>query len=181
VSETADLEPKTFDVIAFTKGRNYPEDTVTIYTDEAGAYELSKLDFKISRTNPNNPEAVETLERDREDLRERIKSSALKVHMRAVPFSVLEAIDDKVNAEFDGEQVTDEEKTERLVHSRLAAHIVSVTNASGQTDSRTWSADDIAAWDQALPRESVRKLIETMTALTFKATYFEEAGLNADF
>lgn len=171
-----ELDPKTFNTLEFIGGGNYPTEDVTVYTDQAAAYKISQLESELAAAG-NDPESAEIVIRDINELKAKIKDSALVFHMRGVPQYILGEIAKKVEAEVEDET----ERRDKVTAERLAAHIVSVTNAKGQTDTRVWDAESMDVLDRYLPAESMRRLAEAMIRLSFKSTYFEEAGLDADF
>ena len=76
-AETATLSKETFSFFDVLSGVSYPKDVLTIYMDEAAAYDLEKLLREISGTSENDvtEESVEALRVKAEALKSRIENS----------------------------------------------------------------------------------------------------------
>lgn len=160
----------TFDVFATIIGSTYPEDTVTVYTDQKSAYEAHKLELAIA--DETDDERVNELDAQRKELIKAVKDSALVVRMRGVPSPVQEAIETKHK---------DEEDKDAFTFDLVAAHILDITNAQGEVDSRAWDGELVKALLNGIPGENASRILNKVTELTLKARYFEEVEVSEDF
>lgn len=168
----------SFDIFETIAGRTYPEDKVQVYTDQASAYEIFKLEKEIA--DEKDGDRVNALDAKRKELVSKVKDSQLTFRMRGLPGTVRKAIETKLDAEFGAETFNDE-RSEALTFELLAAHILDVANTAGAVDSRAWKREDIDNLLHGLPDEDAPRLINKMHELTLKAAYFENVEVSPDF
>lgn len=134
---TEELSPKTFDLLAALHGATLPEDTVEIYTDEAGAYKIVKLNRELDRAELiGKAEEAKALLEEFESLRDQLRQSRLTFTVRGISKEVRKAITLKVLREF--QETTHENEAEATLEAQekvnallWAAHLVKVEDASG--------------------------------------------------
>lgn len=170
---------KTFSVLDAAKGRSYPTDEVTVYTDVASLYLLNELDA-IANDAETGDEA-NAVEPAVAELREKIKESALTFHLRGFSPGVRTSINDETRALF-GEEVDLDEGDPLIwrLNKYVSESIISVTNTEGAVDEHRWSDEDVASLRGLLPDEEWVKLQDLTLKLSFESWHFDEA-VNADF
>lgn len=170
---------KTFSVLDAAKGRSYPTDEVTVYTDVASLYHLNELDA-IANDAETGDEA-NVVEPEIAELREKIKASAMTFYLRGFSPGVRESINDEARAKFGDDVSLD--KGDPLVwrlNRYINESIITVTNAEGAVDKHRWTYDDVVSLRGFLPDEEFLKIQDKMFELSLASWKFDEA-VNADF
>jgi hypothetical protein len=162
----------TFNLSEVIKGRGFPQKTVTVYTDAEAAFRLVELNKKMSDTK--DKDALEKLEVESQKLAEVVKSSRLDFHMQGVPQAVIETVESKADKLYpsDDEQSRSDEWFKAYIAELVALNIVSVTDASGNTDQKTFTYEDAVELRSYLPTESWTILVSTMQKLTLASGFF---------
>lgn len=179
----------TFSVLDAIKGRSYPQDQVTVYTDEAAAYRVHRLNEINS--NENDAAAHEEQVRQIEELKESVKGSALTFRMRGIGSAVKKSVHDEAMTKFGAEEFDEagnwikggdryNEGGQWSDDKILAEHIISVTDAAGNVDDHHWSVGDVEALREWLPDQSLTELKNLVRKLSFTADYFD-ASVTPDF
>jgi len=170
---------KTFSVLDAAKGRSYPTDEVTVYTDVASLYLLNELDTTVN--DAETGEEANAVEPEIAELREKIKASAMTFHLRGFSPGVRESINDEARAKF-GEDVNLDEGDPLVwrLNRFINESIIRATNVEGAVDEHRWTYDDVVALRGILPDEESVKIQDLMLELSFKSWQFDEA-VNADF
>lgn len=159
-TETTNLNPDDFDIIAFIEGSNYPEKTVTLYTNGKAALELRD----------------ETDESRIKELQKQIADSALTFTLRGLAPKVVEVMMNKMNV--NSKDISDEERVKRFIESTdalTAATIVKVVTADGREDKRAWDTERAAALRGVLLQSEYEKLSEGVATVNFDGKLFDEA------
>lgn len=175
-------DPKTFDFLDFIGGgRTYPTDEITVYLDEAAAYELHKIEKQIA--NETDAAKVDELDAQRKAHLDAIAHTSMRFTLKGLPDDIRSAVNKATDAMFGEEPPEDQaaEKSRYGVNAMFAAHIVSVTNAKGETADATWDAETVGALFKVLPEEETIKCLNAMSDLTFKARYLEDVEVTPDF
>lgn len=176
------LQKGTFNVLDAAKGRSYPTDKVTLYTDFKAEYEVRKVEARIAElADKNATKAVvkerNELESKREACLEAIKASALTFHLRGIAPGVHEAIYKEADAHLADEnntEITDEDSRNKFANDAvIAAHIVKVVNAEGAEDTE-WSTEKVSALHEVLPDGELIKLLAKVSELSFQAAAFDQ-------
>lgn len=165
-TETTPLDPDEFDIIDFIEGSNYPEKTVTVYTNGKAALEL--------RTLNEAPEA----ERDSaaiEAKQAEIEASALTFTLRGLAPAIIEVMMKKI--EVNSKDITDEERVKRFLESTdslTAASIKGVKTADGREDKRAWDTARAAKLRGHLVSSEYEKLADGVNTVNFDAKLFSD-------
>lgn len=165
----------TFNLSEVIKGRGYPQKTVTIYTDAEAAFKLVELDKKMSQlSKAGDKEALEAFEKESAELTEAVRSSRLDFHMQGVPQAIIETVEAKIDKVYPSqdEEGRNDDWFKAYIAELVALNIVSVTDANGNTDKRTFSYDDAVELRSYLPTESWAILVSTMQKLTLASGFF---------
>lgn len=185
MSETTELNPRTFDVLAMAKGesRSYPQDILDVYLDEGAAHKAYQIEQKIAYEK--DPEKVTALDAERNALLEGVKGSRLTFHMKGLSQKVIKAVEDKADAKFgQADDIDGKPHQEKILWRNmawLAAHIADVYNATDERDPRVWTSEAVYELAEVLPATEFNKLMLKMQELTFKAAYFEQMEVTPDF
>lgn len=172
------LAEGTFDVLSAARGNAYPTDNILIFTDQALAYEIRKVEAQIN--GENDGELVNQLDEYKQSLIEDLKETSLRFYLRGHAPGVTKKLKREADKQFgkdfalkDG--YTLEDKNLWLNYSYLAEDIVQIENAQGQFDQTPKTYDDIvelAAW---IPGPEFDKVFNLMFELTFASSVFDEA------
>lgn len=166
----------TFNVLDVAKGRGYPQDIVTIYTDTAPAYEIKRLHKSVA--TETDDAKVNAVDARIKELQAELDANSLTFLLRGIAPGLIDSI--RKEAELKFENIDLGEGAMWTNASYLAAHIVSVTSADNAVDEHHWTVDDVLALKALVPTESFNQLLELMYELTFAAAYFD-ASVTADF
>ena len=170
---------KTFSLLDAVKGRSYPEDLVTIYTDVAAAYEVDRLNAAANNSLEDNK-----YEDELAAAKATLAASAKTVRMRGFAPGVSKSILKEAHALFkveDGKTVDDVPEAFAWVNRRsIAEAIISVTDVDGNVDDHHFTVEDIEALENYLPQEEIDKLSNKCYELSFKALAFD-ASVGSDF
>lgn len=173
---------KTFSLLDAVKGRSYPEDTVTIYTDVATAYEVDRLNAAANEAKDGDE--ANTFDAQLTVAKATLAASAKTVRMRGFAPGVSKSILKEAHALFkveDGKTVDDVPEAFAWVNRRsIAEAIISVTDADGNVDDHHFTVEDIEALENYLPQEEIDKLSNKCYELSFKALAFD-ASVGSDF
>lgn len=185
MSETTELNPRTFDVLAMASGdsRTYPSDIVDVYLDHEAAHKAAKIEAQIARERDG--EKVNALDAERNALLEKVKGTRLTFKMQGLSPKAIKAVEDQADAKFGrGDTKDGAPFTEKILWRNLAwlaAHIADVYNANDERDSRVWDSEAVHELAEALPGSEFGKLMDMMQDLTFRAAYFEQVEVTPDF
>lgn len=166
-----------FDIAAFAKGRALPEDSVTAYLDVSAAYELDKLNKKMSGII--DATELEPLEAEAKELADKVMKSKLVFHMRGINQAQVQAIqkqcDDLYPAQVDafGNKVNSKDWLNHWTVALVAANLVRIENAEGEVDERLFEVENGKELYEYLPKEVWDLLVEKMEQLTLASAYFK--------
>lgn len=177
----------TFSVLKAVQEIAYPEDSVLVITDSAGAYELHKLELAARQPLVSSDE-LNDLDEKIVALKDKIRKTSLTFHMRGVPRNVLESIEEicelelrekakEAGVDYDPQS---EEAVLKPLFEKIAVHIVAVENGTGEVDSHRWTGNEVKDLSGVLKDVEFYKLPSLMTDLTIASVYFEELT-DADF
>lgn len=91
-------EPGKFNFLDRVVGRNYPTESVEIYIDERGGYELAMLDKKIA--NETDGDKVNELDAERTKLVESLAVSKYIIHLEGISIENYDATVDDANEQY---------------------------------------------------------------------------------
>ncbi len=172
------LTPKKFNLLDAIQNKAYPEDIVTVFTDEEAAYELQRVNAHLTELAQHKDrdesvlEQYTALEAEAEEYRQRILDSSLKIHMRAVPQPVY----DRIIREVEDDKTIDERDKGQVVNERaVAATILKIVDGTGAVDDHEFTGDEVRALRGALGTREWNLITEALFGLTFGATYFDSA------
>lgn len=166
----------TFDVLAFAKGRKYPQDIVTIYTDAESGYRAKHLSEILNDENDNAKR--EEIAAEIRDLWAAVEASALTFHLRGISQGAVEAVNVEAGGKF--ENVIEGPGARWANFKYIAENIVSVTNADNAVDSHHWTVEEVEELHAFLPSEEFDKIAALTDELTFAAA-FVDASVTPDF
>ena len=174
-------DAKRFDLIAALEGRSYPEDTVTIFLDEALMYEYSKAKYDADR-DPANEEKQETLK----TLMALIKDLSFKVHLRGVPrFRIVElsesvAKDFPVKTNAFGNQIADPKANEVFTLGAWALHITGFEPAGAERFVPT--SQELESFRRLAPAAALEEVGSAIDRLSQGArSGYEQIVMDPDF
>jgi hypothetical protein len=173
---SAAKEQGTFSILDAIKGRGYPSDSETVYTDVEAAYEVNRLEEQIN--DSKDSKEVDRLVAVQQEYKDRVKASALTFKMRGINEGVIDGIKKEAQGKF--EDIWTGEGAQWCNDRYLAAHIVEVSDAEGNVDEHKWTGEEVEGLRFLLPRESFETLTTLMHKLTFAASYFD-ASVTPDF
>lgn len=157
------VAPGAFDIFSYIEDTAYPTKTVTIYRDVASAKELLDLvDTHKAREDQLDVEAENEYDAKVEELSKKVLKSALHFELRGFAPGVVEDI----MAEHEGDS------GDPYV---IAKAIVTVKNADGAEDTRTWTADDVNRLRRAIPEGEFAKLLGGVAEVVFMGAIFDRA------
>jgi hypothetical protein len=178
----SDLNPKTFSVLDALQGRSYPEDDVTVYTDVEALYQYEHVNALVN--DALNGDTANQYESQLNGLRERIKASALIIHMRGYAPAIAKTLVAETRAKFqlDSSVLIDQDTDAfRWLNKRsIAESMIRVTNAEGAVDERLFTVDDVEAFDDFLTPDEMQKLVDKSFELSFRGMAFD-AAVSPDF
>lgn len=165
-----------FDITEFAKGRAYPEDSVTAYLDVQAAYELNKLNEEMRSADDK---AISKMEKQANELAEKVMQSKVVFHMRGVSQAHIEKIsaacDEKYPTKTDalGQTINTPEWLREWTAALIASNLVRIENASGEIDEREFTSEEVIKLRHHLPKEVWDLLVEKMQQLTLAGAYFK--------
>lgn len=165
-----------FDITEFAKGRAYPEDSVTAYLDVQSAYELNKLNEQMRSATA---EELTKLEKQAQELADKVVQSKVVFHMRGVNQAQIEKItiscDEKYPTKTDafGQTINSPEWIREWTAALIASNLLKIENANGEMDEREFTTDDVITLRHHLPKEVWDLLVEKMQQLTLAGAYFK--------
>ncbi len=174
-------DPTRFDLVAALKGRTYPEDTVTIFLDEAKMYEYAKASRDADH-DPMNEEKQELAKKIFNDFKEIAITVTLKSAPRHVVKAVEEEIEEKYPSKFSAFGILEPNAArEEEFNLRLWSIYIQRMELSDGTFSVP-SPEEIATFRDAAPQvalEVVAKAIDDLFEVT-KSGY-EQIVKDPDF
>lgn len=165
-----------FDITEFAKGRAYPEDSVTAYLDVQAAYELNKLNEEMRSADSK---AISKMEKQANELAEKVMQSKVVFHMRGVSQAHIEKIsaacDEKHPTKTDafGQVTNSPDWIREWTAALIASNLVRIENANGEVDEREFTSEDVVKLRHHLPKEVWDLLVEKMQQLTLAGAYFK--------
>lgn len=187
-------EAETFDIFEYQSGVSYPSDTVTVYLDQRSAYEAQKIEEQIADTK--DQDEVDRLVARKEELVEKIKSTALTFHLQGLPPEEAQALDEtiRINSEhFEAAQeaglqglLSREAFQDEKFNMRLAKHLQYISRINPETgkvqeDRREWTPEIVDRIIKRLAVEERLKIINTMLDLSYRADLYTSLGSDPDF
>lgn len=158
-------EEKTFDFLAALEGRSYPEDEVTVFIDEAGLYELHKINEEQKFIGDPDSKEAKALERRKKALTKQVSATAMTFKARGVAPAVSQMLVKKYSEKDDYEGLADE---------LLAAVLVAVVDANGAEDRRKYSKDDAKKIRDLLPPAAYGKVSDMVNDLNINAAIYDQ-------
>lgn len=200
------LAPESFSFAEVVQGRGYPKDTVTLYTDEQTAYDISKIDERLAEIKAEQKKILDVevtagyqdevaqLQAKRAEMYATLAKSGMVFHLQGISDelrdSLLESAREKVKVEYDRDknfltgQVEKREKDsperDRLYTNMLwAAHITQIVAPDGRVD----TAPGLAAAEavRQMPRAQVVKFAQAVQKLQVASGAFEAQASDPDF
>jgi len=168
------MDVKTFDVLAAAKGRSYPTDNVTVYTDVAALYTYAHLE--ASANNAKEGDEANEFDEALKPIREQILASGLTFHMRGFAPGVRKSIDEEAKAKF-GEDA-DLDNGDGLAWrfgKYVAESVVKVENVNGDVDEHHWNVDEVLELRAFLAEEEYAKLVDLALQLSLAVWEFDKA------
>jgi hypothetical protein len=165
-----------FDITEFAKGRAYPEDSVTAYLDVQSAYELNKLNEQMRSATA---EELTKLEKQAQELADKVVQSKVVFHMRGVNQAHIEKITVQCNEKYPnitdalGQTTNSPEWLREWTAALIASNLLKIENANGEIDQREFTTDDVITLRHHLPKEVWDLLVEKMQQLTLAGAYFK--------
>lgn len=173
----------SFSVLDAAKGRSYPTDDITVYTDVASAHLVNHLRNEASAIEGEGEEVdaeVNAIDEKIESLKTKIVESGITFHLRGFAPGVAKAIQDEAKVKFEVEDPDEGAPAEWCNMKYIAESIITATNAAGDVDEHHWSVDDVFALRGFLPEEEFDRLAGAAFFLSFAALAFEQV-VDADF
>lgn len=180
----------SFSVLDAARGRSYPQDTVSVYTDEEAAYEVHRLNQVDA--DEKDSAAHESRVAEIDALKERVKASVLTFRMRGVSDKVKDSINKETIAKFGEAVISDTgqwisggadfgDGADWNNAKLLAEHILDVTDAEGNVDSHHWTPEEIIDLrTNVLPEDQFQELVGMLFKLSFAKNWFD-ASVTPDF
>jgi len=169
-------KPSTFNLADVIKERGYPSKEVTIYTDAEAAFQLVEIEDKMNNITEAGEE-YSKLEKQADELAERVRSSQLTFLMRGVGQGVVERVSEKADKLYKKKDVPEEEYSndwfKYYVTSLVAENVVKVTDSEGNVDESHFDYDQMLEIRNSLPADSWGLLVSTMQKLTLASGYFK--------
>lgn len=184
--------PGTFNIVNLLKDRAYPEQSVTVYIDEALAYAGSEIDERIS-TSKDDAE-VEQLTAKREEIVEQLKKSAITFYIKGITESrrndLVKQSKKKYPVEYTreanpltGDFVREEkpsaERDELFTDLLWQASIVRIEDADGNVQENI-GFTDVSNMRSMLPLASVARITEAIEKIRVATAVFMHE-VNEDF
>lgn len=170
-------KPENFDVFAFLNETVYPTEDVTVHRDVVSARRYVELSAKykeaeaaLPRTDDGQVKPTEEMldwYDEREALVEKINATAMTFTLRGLAPYEVEAIV--------GDEAPEGDYPFYQDHVLIARSIVSVKDAQGNVDSRTWTDADISKLRGLLTAGEFGKLIAGAANVNFTAAVFNQA------
>ena len=165
-----------FDLLAFAKGRSRAKDEVTIYMDEdaakeADSYIIKKQDKRTQEWTsmgvaPENQDAFDAA-------RERIKQSAVTIHLQGAPEGIVDEIRER-NGLRDDSPVADMFASGYVADLLETMHVKSVS-AAGDEDTARRTKDEWMEFRSFAPKSQWGKLAAAVINLVFVSNVIDES------
>ena len=140
------------------------------------AYELNKLNDQMRSASA---EELTKLEKQAQELAERVMQSKVVFHMRGVNQAHIEKItaacDEKYPTKTDafGQTINSPDWIREWTAALIASNLLRIENANGEMDEREFKTDDVITLRHHLPKEVWDLLVEKMQQLTLAGAYFQ--------
>lgn len=177
------MKASEFNIFDMSKGVNYPEDHVTVYTDVATAYEIDKIDKILNSPLKYNVEDPEALEKDRDKLLEKLKGTSFEVHLQGLPDRVVSDLREELDAEF-GSGVNPPARLRKFQVWLIAKSLRKAVFTDGTEQDLSEYAEDydkVDMWFHSLPAEAQKRIDDMVYNLSLTTNYFENAEITSDF
>jgi hypothetical protein len=168
----------TFSVLDAVQGKGYPSDDVTVFTDLVSAYHLQVLAAQAA--GEEDPNVVDEISAQMDELKAKVKDSALTFYLRGFAPGVVTAINDEARAKFNVESTGTGESAEWCNLKYLAESIIRVEQPDGSVDEHLWKPEEIQTLKNVLPSSEFDKIVELMGVLVFSSSLFDGV-VSADF
>ena len=101
------MTPETFSFFDVLEERTYPKDVLSVFTDEAAAYDLNKLSVEIDMTpsDEQTPEKIEEFKERAENLQNRIAKSKYTFYLTGVSDDKIEDATEVANSAFEDKKL----------------------------------------------------------------------------
>lgn len=184
--------PGTFNIVNLLRERAYPEQSVTVYVDEALAYAGSEIDERIAVTKDDAE--VEELNNKRDEIIEQLKKSGVTFHIKGIAESrrndLLKQAKKKYPIEYTreanpltGDFVREEkpspERDELFTDLLWQASIIRIEDAEGNVQ-ETIGFTDVSNMRSMLPLASTARVTEAIEKLRVATAVFMHE-VNEDF
>ena len=190
ISETNEFfTPDGFDIFDILTEKAYPKDTVTVYLDEAAAYELRALQKEADAIEGEPDEATIQDFNDRlTALRTRIDKSARTFHLSGVDADRMKDVMTSAEAHFEDRKVNRKRADGSIIRElpqsaqvdfmryvsalTLSIHVEKITDSAGR-ESIAPGVDTMATFLDKAPVYAVRELNQAIERLQVDARDFE--------
>lgn len=176
------LSPETFNFLDVLSGVAYPEDEVTIHTNESLAYQIEKL--KELRDSSDSEEEVHKFEALIQEKRAELKNYEYIFHLKGVSQEVREDLRRAAKQkhadrpqEVSGMKikVPTEDQNDWYETLLIQAQVVKIVQARNGAVDAAPSADVIHAFRKKSPASQVLKLVKAVSALVVSTDKFEDS------
>lgn len=181
-------EPTTFNFTDYLADKaTVPDDTVDIYLDAKTAYEIDRLkqEHDAWQRDPSARTITEMTEIDErlEELQERVKASAVTVHLRALGGPERQVLQERVrkdyplpkNATEDERESIDAQRYEATLNAWVGAAIVKIVRPDGATDHSKFDREAVADLRNVLHVGEWSKLVSLLNELSFNESLMDRA------
>lgn len=179
------VEKESFDVFEFISGARLPENDVTLYTDYDAGLRLKRIAMEEKASAKAEAaegfsltdDVYQTDEDEVNELVRRIDESSLVFHLRGLAPAARDAIQKHLIATLGKDSDNFWEQYNATI---IADSIVSVENALGAQDARSWSPEKVLEFGRGVHPDEFSKLVDTALELNLAANLFD-ARVSADF
>lgn len=185
------LQPDTFNFLDVLAERSFPKDTVSIYLNDAAAYQ-AQLVREVMSTETDTKKLAEAEKLLKKYIKE-VKESEYKFHLSGVPLEKLESLFEIAKEKFPIEtktrktasggleqyEVQSQERNEYIGYLSLWVHVQAIEAPDGKIQAAP-DVDTIIAFIKNAPQSQVQRFSEAITKLQVNAKSFEEA-IDDDF
>jgi hypothetical protein len=170
-------DKSTFSLVEAIKGRGYPTEEVTVYTNADAAYNLAETNAlleTLAQGKQQDTEEYDNLDAVAQQLKAEVQESALTFSLRGISPGEVQRLSKKVAKQARAEDLDEDEEALLRTAAWFAPHVVRVSNAQGEVDEHLYTAEEARVLMDLLPQSEWNKLLVAMSKLSLGSMYFDQ-------
>lgn len=163
---------KTFDLMAFTRGRSLVKEELPLYLDEDATYHLQRV-IEASGVDVNSDDFEPTEEM--KELMERVRATKIVLHLRGLDPIAHEAMRTKYRAESELPDADEGAAGETYFRDKFRHMLIKTTGPDGQDDEHQLSIEEAGEFLDRLPVGQSMILVRTLESMEIASAVLAES------